>query len=100
MGAYLLDRLKEVEDFPLVGEVRGLGLMTGLEIVSDKDKKTPFPPAAGVATKLLVAARERGLLARGFFNAYLLTPPLIVTKDERDEMMDVTKQVLSEFKPE
>jgi len=100
MGAYLLDRLKEVEDLPHVGEVRGLGLMTGVEIVSNKETKEPFPRAAGVATKLLVAAREQGLLARGFFNAYMLTPPLIVTKDEVDEMMDVTKRVLSEFKPE
>ena len=100
MGTYLLDRLKEVEDLPHVGEVRGLGLMTGVEIVKDKETKAPFPPTAGVSTKLLVAAREHGLLARGFFNAYMLTPPLIVTKDEIDEMMDVTKRILSEFKPE
>jgi putrescine aminotransferase len=100
MGTYLLDRLKEVEDLPHVGEVRGLGLMTGVEIVSDKEKRTPFPPALGVADKLLVAARERGLLARGFFNAYMLTPPLIVTRDQIDEMVDITKSVLSEFKPE
>ena len=100
MGKYLLDRLSELRDLPHVGEVRGLGLMTAFEIVRDKATKTPFDLALGVVDKVILAARQQGLICRGYFTSLMLTPPLIVTTEDIDAIMDVLKPIVADLKPE
>jgi adenosylmethionine-8-amino-7-oxononanoate aminotransferase len=77
-------------DHPAVGEIRGRGLMVGIELVADRDTKEPFPRSARVAERIVAAARDEGLLiysGTGLANgvdgdALLLGPPFVVTDEE------------------
>jgi adenosylmethionine-8-amino-7-oxononanoate aminotransferase len=62
-GERLLKELSAaLADSPVVGDVRGIGLMVGVELVADRETKAPFPRTQQVTEKVLAAARERGLL--------------------------------------
>ncbi|HXF35662.1 MAG TPA: aspartate aminotransferase family protein [Actinomycetota bacterium] len=83
VGAFLMRGLKDLEErYDVVGEVRGKGLMVGVELVADGGSRAPDPKAAGRAME---AARERGLLiGRGglYGNVLRLSPPLTITEDD------------------
>jgi len=84
LGKRLLDGLQTLTEFPFVGDVRGLGLVCGVEIVSNKETK-----AADAATtmKIFKAAQERGLRTRPLGNTLAFSPPLSITEDEVDEII-------------
>ena len=73
-------------DRPLVGEVRGVGLMAGIELVADKPGKRPFDPVLKVGAYLTSRAREYGLIVRALGDTVVCAPPLVVTEDEIDEL--------------
>lgn len=73
-------------DRPLVGEVRGVGLMAGVELVAHKPGKRPFDPALKVGAYLTARAREYGLIVRALGDTVVCAPPLVVTEDEIDEL--------------
>ena len=86
-GEYLQKRLAEFRDHPLVGEVRGMGLIGAIELVANKETGTPFVGGAvgGYAQK---AAQDNGLLIRAVAGSSLgFCPPLIITNEQIDEMM-------------
>ena len=87
-GAYLQKRLAEFADHPLVGEVRGSGLIGALELVANKDTGEPFAggTVGGYAQKM---AQDNGLLIRTVAGSCLgFCPPLIITHEQIDEMID------------
>jgi 4-aminobutyrate--pyruvate transaminase len=71
---------------PLVGDFSGTGLIGGLELVADKASRRLYPPEVAVGAKLERHARERGLILRIVGNRIALSPPLIITAAEIDEM--------------
>ena len=77
---------RSLADRPLVGEVRGVGLMAGIELVADKPGKRPFDPALKVGAYLASQAREYGLIVRALGDTVVCAPPLVVTEDEIDEL--------------
>lgn len=77
---------RSLADRPLVGEVRGVGLMAGIELVADKPGKRPFDPALKVGAYLASRAREYGLIVRVLGDTVVCAPPLVVTEDEIDEL--------------
>jgi 4-aminobutyrate aminotransferase len=83
VGAHLMARLQDLpKRFPMVGDVRGLGLMIGIELVRDQATKERAPD---VRDKLVQMCFERGLLVLGAGpNTIRLCPPLIITKDQAD----------------
>ncbi|MBZ5612216.1 MAG: acetyl ornithine aminotransferase family protein [Acidobacteriia bacterium] len=93
MGAYILDRLRDFpRRFPHVGDVRGLGLMIGIEIVHDQESKERAPE---LRDRLVTLAFERGLLVLGAGrNAIRLSPPLIITRDQADFAVDTLEECL------
>lgn len=93
-GAYFQKRLAELKDHPLVGEVRGIGLMAGVELVADKATKTPFAPSVGAAAACARFALERGLVTRNLGETMSFSPPLIVTKKEVDAIVDIFRAAL------
>lgn len=106
LGDYLLEQLKEkLLPFWFVGDVRGKGLMLGVEIVKNKDTKEPFPAAQGMAEKLTVTLMKHGVIVYpGNGNAdgengdqFLLAPPLIITKDQTDELIEAMYAGFKEF---
>ena len=96
VGGYLKSRLAELaERQPLVGEVRGMGLMLGVELVRDRVSKEP---ASAEAAEVLELAKERGLLiGKGglFGNTLRIKPPMCVTKDDADFLVDCLDEVLT-----
>jgi len=102
MGAYLADELpKLAERHPSVGEVRGLGLFWGLELVRNRETREPLVPfnaggeAAEPVVKLTKASLERGLYPFIHWNVFALTPPLTITRDELDEGLEIMDDVLA-----
>ena len=97
VGAYLLQRLHELLDFDIVGDVRGRGLMCGLELVKDKTTKEPFAPELKASDLLVTEALKRGLILYSCTGCIegvagdmlLVTPPLIITRQQVDEMMAI-----------
>ncbi len=84
LGKRLLEGLKKLEEFPFVGEVRGLGLVCGVEIVSDKNTNAADP---ATAMKIFKAAEAHGLRSRPLGNTLAFSPPLSITEDEVDEIV-------------
>jgi len=99
MGAYLMERMRQwPARFPMVGDVRGLGLMLGIEMVRDQATKEK---AAAWRDRVVTLAFERGLLVLGAGdNTLRLCPPLVITRDQCDFALDTLeaclKQVIAE----
>jgi 4-aminobutyrate aminotransferase len=93
MGAYLMDRLRDwPARFPIVGDVRGLGLMIGIELVRDRQTRERAPAARN---RVLELAFERGLLVLGAGeNSIRLCPPLVITRDQAGFAVDVLEECL------
>ncbi len=87
-GAYLLDGLRELQEkHPMIGDVRGLGLMCGMELVRDRDTREPYPADAELGSRLTSAFQSNGLHLRGSDNMNV-APPLCVTSGEIDEIIE------------
>jgi 4-aminobutyrate aminotransferase len=93
IGAAALARLETwVSDHPIVGDVRGRGLMIGVEIVADKHTKTP---AGALRNRIVELAFERGLLLLGCGESTIrICPPLIVTQEETDIAFDILEECI------
>lgn len=88
ISPYFMQRLKEFEAHPMVGEARGIGLMGALEVVSDKPTKEPFDGSLSVSERLANACLDNGLICRPLGQAIVLCPPYIFDKALTDEMFD------------
>ena len=91
MGEYVAEKLRAL-DSPWIGEIRGRGLLIGLEMVADRATKAPLPE--GAVVKLQRAIRGAGVLVGrnndtvpGFCNVIILSPPLILSREEADEIV-------------
>ena len=73
---------------PLVGEIRGLGLVAGVELVADKTTKTPFDPSQGAGNILTAETNKHGLILRQIGDAQAFAPPLVIGEGDIDEMLD------------
>jgi 4-aminobutyrate--pyruvate transaminase len=81
-----LDGLAAFADHPLVGDVRGVGLIAGVELVSDKATRAPFPAAAKAGLAVQLACERAGLIVRAIGDRIAFTPPLIITEAEVAEL--------------
>ncbi len=89
VGAHLQSRLADfVEQFSFVGDVRGMGLMAGIEMVSDKLKRTPFGRGSDVPARVAREAYQRGLMVRVSGPNLILSPPLVITQHQVDELVE------------
>jgi 4-aminobutyrate aminotransferase len=94
VGARIMNRLRDwPARFPIVGDVRGLGLMIGFELVYDQQTKQRAPE---LRDRLELLAFERGLLILGCGqNAIRLCPPLIISEDQADWAVDTLEECLT-----
>ena len=89
VGTYLQEQLRErVAPHSLVGEVRGVGMVAGVELVADKETRESFPASDRVIPKLRAEAIHRGLILRAMANTIGISPPLILTVTEVDFLVD------------
>ena len=84
----LQEGLRRFADHPLVGEVRGTGLIAAVELVKDKKTKAPFAPSVGIGKRLMERLHEHGLIARLSGDSMCFAPPLIITEAEIDELLE------------
>lgn len=94
VAPYFLERLHALEDHPMVGEVRGMGLLAAVEITADKASKKPFPPEAAVGAWIQNKAMENGVIVRAIANCVALCPPLISERKHIDELVDGLSKAL------
>ena len=86
VGEVFQARMQQFVDYPLVGEVRGKGLIGGIELVKEKDPRTPFAASDGVAAFCSEACADAGLIVRNMGDTIAFCPPLIITEDQVDEL--------------
>ncbi|MFT3691080.1 aminotransferase class III-fold pyridoxal phosphate-dependent enzyme [Paenirhodobacter sp.] len=97
MGARLMAGLRGLSDHPLVGDVRGRGMLAAIELVTDKAAKTPLPAAAQPATRIFDRAWQAGLVVRAFgWGVIGYAPPLCCTEEEIDQIVARTRVVLDQ----
>jgi 4-aminobutyrate--pyruvate transaminase len=85
-------------DHPLVGEVRGVGLIAAVELVADKPGRKNFDPKAKVGARMTRLCEDNGVISRAVLNDSLcFSPPLVISKQEIDEMLDRVGKALDEL---
>jgi len=96
VGAHMQKKLRETfADHPLVGEVRGVGMIGGIELVADKATHKNFDPALKVGARLAKLGEQEGVILRAMVNDSMgFSPPLIITEAEIDEMLARTSRAL------
>jgi adenosylmethionine-8-amino-7-oxononanoate aminotransferase len=99
MGAYLLDGLRTLMRHPHVGDVRGKGLLLGIELVKDRTSKEPVTPAQVAA--VVDFCKENGVLVgrsnggRRYGGVVTMSPPLVITRAECDRIVETLDRALS-----
>ncbi|WP_347313462.1 aminotransferase [Defluviimonas sp. SAOS-178_SWC] len=83
------ERMRALADLPIVGDVRGEGLMGCVECVADRVSRNPLALDKEVGTRIDAHCQELGLIVRPLINMCVFSPPLIITADEIDRMFDI-----------
>jgi 4-aminobutyrate--pyruvate transaminase len=96
VGAHLQTSLRRFADHPLVGEVRGVGLIAAVELVADKASKAKFDPPGKVGLYLFERAQEHGLIIRAMQDSIAFCPPLIITAAQVDDVVKRFGDALAE----
>jgi taurine--2-oxoglutarate transaminase len=101
-GRYLADGLRSLQErHPSIGDVRGLGLFWGLELVRNRETREPLVPfnaggeAAAPVLRLMKAALDAGLYLFVHWNVVMLAPPLNITREELDEGLAILDEALA-----
>ncbi len=84
VGEYFGDKLSELKGLPLVGDVRGLGLMRCVENVLNRETKEMFPESVKIGKRISTAAEALGVLVRPVGHLNVMSPPLVITREEID----------------
>lgn len=95
VGAVLLDGLRTLQDkYAFIGDVRGAGLLIGMDLVVDRRTKEPLP--SRVTEAIFLGALRRGLLLMGYFSRVRINPPLVLTEDEARAGVAILDEVFAE----
>jgi len=96
MGGKMLARLRELEKHEIVGNVRGLGLVAGVELVRDRESKALFDVSLGAARRVMLAALEEGVIVRALSGDVIaLSPPFVITEEQIDRMVSVLGRAIA-----
>ncbi len=89
-------RLGELADHPHVGDIRQCGMMVGIELVRDRERKRPFDPAIGTGAKICMRARPKGLLTRPLGDVVVLMPAPAMDTETLDRCLSITIESIQE----
>ncbi|MFK0090344.1 aspartate aminotransferase family protein [Pseudomonas sp. NPDC090755] len=89
-------RLRAFEDHPLVGNVRGVGLMGGIELVADKATRQPFAQPGALGGYVFKQAHTHGLIIRAIYDTIAFCPPLITTQDDIEAIFSAFERTLAD----
>lgn len=96
LGPYLARRWAELAEHPIVGEARSLGLIGALELVADKASGARFDKSLGAGNLCRDLCFENGLVMRSVGDTMIISPPLIITRAQIDELVTLARQALDE----
>jgi adenosylmethionine-8-amino-7-oxononanoate aminotransferase len=96
-GAYLQQKAKSLLAHDIVGDVRGAGLMLGIDLVADKATKQPLPACEKATETIFHGCVERGVIVRPVGNRIILSPPLIVSEAECDTIISAISEAIAAF---
>jgi putrescine aminotransferase len=96
VGDYFERRLKELASLPLVGDVRGRRFMMCVEYVADKSTRAPLPEAANISRRIAQRCEAKGLLVRPLGHLDIMSPPLILTREQCDVLVDTLRDAIGE----
>lgn len=96
MGDYLRGKLESLYDFKTVGDIRGIGMLFGIELVADKKTKAYLPKEAEVGRWVRNRCYELGLICWADADIIILAPPLTLTQGEADEIVRILTQAIGE----
>ncbi|UUH74946.1 aspartate aminotransferase family protein [Bacillus altitudinis] len=108
-GRYMMNALKDLQvAHSIIGDVRGKGLLIGIEFVADRLSKTPFPAHAQITNLVVETAKQNGLLVYPASAgedgvggaAVMIAPPLSITQQEMDELIDLFRQTITQVEQE
>jgi 4-aminobutyrate aminotransferase-like enzyme len=92
VGASMLDGLRGLQEkYEFIGDVRGKGLLIGLDLVKDRKTKEELP--SQITERIFQEALKRGLLMMGYFPRVRLNPPLVITAEQVQEGLDILDEV-------
>jgi adenosylmethionine-8-amino-7-oxononanoate aminotransferase len=95
-GAYLQKRLHELRSHEIVGDVRGLGLVAGIELVRDRVTKESFDSSHGVARRVWLDALEQGVIVRPLPGDVLaMSPPFVISEEQIDRIVQVLDRAIA-----
>lgn len=91
---YLQSRIREFETHPLVGEVRGVGMLGALQLAKDKDTRLMFDPPGDVGSLCRDHCTANDLIMRAVGDSMIISPPLVISRSEIDELIDKAARAL------
>ena len=94
MGEYFLAGLKNLERHAIVGEARGTGLWLALDLTTDEKTRAPFPMDR--LGNIINLAKQHGLIIKAMGSALEFAPPLIITKSDIDEALEILERCISD----
>ena len=94
LAPYFREKMQSFADHPLIGDVKSVGLMGGMEIVKDKRTREAYPNEAGIGDACSSEAMRRGLAFRANGDTMTLMPPLIIRKDQIDTVFEIAREAL------
>jgi 4-aminobutyrate---pyruvate transaminase len=96
VGPLLQDGVRKLAGHPLVGEIRGVGLVAGVELVPDKPGRGTFDPPGSAGALFVARAQANGLIVRNLQDTVALCPPLIISEGEVEELLRKFGKALEE----
>lgn len=96
VGPYFVEQLRTLADLPMVGDVRGSHLMACVEFVADRATKRRYPDELDVGKLVANACEPRGLIVRPMVHLNVMSPPLVITRDEIDHVVRVLREAILE----
>ena len=95
VAPYFQTQLKTLEELPLVGEVRGIGLMGCVECVADRESRDPLQLDKDVGKRIDAHCHELGLLVRPLINMCVMSPPLVIMTEQIDDLVAILREGIS-----
>ncbi len=98
IGPYFQEQLRTLGDLPMVGEVRGSHLMACVEFVDDKGSKRHYPEEYDVGKMVANACEPRGLIVRPLVHLNIMSPPLVIDRDDVDRIVSTLRDAIVEVR--
>ena len=94
IGPYFQSRLRELAEHPIVGEVRGIGLIAAVELVKDKATREQWDEEGKTGLRCRGHSLDNGLVMRAVGDSMVLSPPLVITRAQVDELVDKVRAAI------